>query len=108
MTLTLGLGLALGWPRYRTTSVTAPYNEDSSYYRTPKNLEVISFDQLVNTKELALETNFVASTQPQIREYVFNITQALAAPDGFQKPMILVNGQSPGPLIEASTGDTSE
>ena len=24
---------------------------------------------------------------------------------GFQKPMILVNGQFPGPLIEANTGD---
>lgn len=24
---------------------------------------------------------------------------------GFEKPMILINNQSPGPLIEANTGD---
>ncbi|KAI0449185.1 Cupredoxin [Xylaria acuta] len=56
--------------------------------------------------ELALNTGFVVSSQSRTREYVFNISQALASPDGFQKPMILANGQSPGPLIEANTGDT--
>ncbi|KAI0478899.1 multicopper oxidase-domain-containing protein [Xylariaceae sp. FL0804] len=44
--------------------------------------------------------------QPQVREYEFNVSQALGAPDGFRKPMILVNGQSPGPLVEANVGDT--
>ncbi|KAI1739448.1 Cupredoxin [Xylaria scruposa] len=62
--------------------------------------------QLVNTEELDLDTGFVVSGRSRIREYVFNISLALAAPDGFQKPMILANGQSPGPLIEANTGDT--
>ncbi|KAI1345592.1 Cupredoxin [Xylaria sp. FL0043] len=56
--------------------------------------------------KLSLDTGFDVTDQPQTREYVFNISQALAAPDGFQKPMILANGQSPGPLIEANTGDT--
>ncbi|KAI3332508.1 multicopper oxidase [Xylariaceae sp. AK1471] len=105
MTLALGLGLGLGWPHYRTVSVTARFNY-SSYYGIPEDLGVISSEQLINTKELALETDFIVSNQSQTREYVFNISQALAAPDGFQKPMILVNGQSPGPLIEANTGDT--
>ncbi|KAI1327174.1 hypothetical protein F5Y16DRAFT_410518 [Xylariaceae sp. FL0255] len=69
-------------------------------------LDAIPHDRLINTEEMELRTNFTQSRKPQIRPYVFNITQALAAPDGFQKPMILANGQSPGPLIEANTGDT--
>ncbi|KAI1747539.1 hypothetical protein F4782DRAFT_543438 [Xylaria castorea] len=76
------------------------------HYGIPDDLEVVAPGQLIDTEELALRTGFVVSGQPRIREYVFNISQALAAPDGFQKPMILANGQSPGPLIEANTGDT--
>ncbi|KAI1079514.1 hypothetical protein F5B20DRAFT_571008 [Whalleya microplaca] len=55
-----------------------------------------------------LATGFARSDSapPRVREYVFEMTQAAAAPDGFRKPMILVNGQSPGPLIEANVGDT--
>ncbi|OTB05487.1 putative multicopper oxidase [Hypoxylon sp. CI-4A] len=64
-------------------------------------------EKLVNKRELELDTGFTASQDGRsIREYVFNISQALAAPDGFRKPMVLVNGQSPGPLIEANVGDT--
>jgi hypothetical protein len=55
--------------------------------------------------ELDLKTGFVVAGTPQTREYVFNITRATGAPDGVPKQMILVNGQSPGPLIEANTGD---
>ncbi|KAK7431656.1 hypothetical protein QQZ08_001875 [Neonectria magnoliae] len=55
--------------------------------------------------QLNLHTDFVVSGNPTTRDYVFNVTRQVAAPDGFQKPMILVNGQSPGPLIEANTGD---
>ncbi|KAI0599387.1 multicopper oxidase-domain-containing protein [Biscogniauxia sp. FL1348] len=105
LALALGLGLGLGWPRYRTIYAPAPFNS-SSYYGIPENLDVVPIDKLVNSRELELDTNFMVSNETQVREYVFNVSQAYAAPDGFQKPMILVNGQSPGPLIEANTGDT--
>ncbi|KAI1421018.1 Cupredoxin [Xylaria sp. FL1777] len=102
--LALGLGLGLRWRRYGTVPTNARF--DYNYYGIPEGLGLISPEQLVNTKELSLDTGFVISDQPRTREYVFNISEALAAPDGFQKPMILANGQSPGPLIEANTGDT--
>ncbi|KAI8945784.1 multicopper oxidase [Xylaria longipes] len=105
MMLALGLGLGLRWSRYRTVFATTQ-PDYSSHYGIPDGLEVVAPEQLINTEELALSTGFVVSSQPRTREYVFNISQALAAPDGFQKPMILANGQSPGPLIEANTGDT--
>ncbi|KAI0388040.1 multicopper oxidase [Hypomontagnella monticulosa] len=51
-------------------------------------------------------TGFTISNETNKRDFVFNITHQLGAPDGVNKSMILVNGQSPGPLIEANTGDT--
>jgi hypothetical protein len=42
------------------------------------------------------------------RSYEFIIERAVGAPDGVQKPMILVNGQFPGPTIEANWGDIIE
>lgn len=60
---------------------------------------------LVNSTELDLKTNFLISNVPTTRSYTFDITQGFAAPDGFRKSMLLINGHSPGPLIEANTGD---
>ena len=73
---------------------TFDYN---SYYGIPKTLPV-QWD-LTNQKELDLKTGFVVSRFPRTRRYTFNITQALGAPDGFQRPMILINNQFPGTLI---------
>jgi len=107
--LTLGLSLELGRSRYGSIWTTMAPTDYDSYYGIPKDLEVVPREQLINAKELDLDTGFVVrSGQPRTREYVFNVSQTLAAPDGFQKPMILVNSQSPGPLIEANSGDTSE
>ncbi|KAI1119532.1 Cupredoxin [Nemania sp. NC0429] len=80
---------------------------NTGYHAIWEELERISLSTLISAKELALDTEFVVSDrQPRTREYVFNISRALAAPDGFEKPMILANGQSPGPLIEVNIGDT--
>ncbi|PWY88379.1 extracellular dihydrogeodin oxidase/laccase-like protein [Aspergillus heteromorphus CBS 117.55] len=40
-----------------------------------------------------------------IRYYDFSITRAYKSPDGFNKSVILINDQFPGPLIEANWGD---
>lgn len=69
-------------------------------------IPTIPVGKLVNSKELSLDTGFVVSDTPAVREYQFNISQSYGAPDGFRKLMIVVNGQSPGPLIEANVGDT--
>ncbi|KAF7929387.1 uncharacterized protein EAE98_005305 [Botrytis deweyae] len=41
-----------------------------------------------------------------IRSYDFTVTRGTIAPDGYSKDVILVNGQFPGPAIEANWGDT--
>ena len=41
-----------------------------------------------------------------IRAYDFTIQRGFIAPDGVNKSVILINGQFPGPTIEANWGDT--
>jgi FtsP/CotA-like multicopper oxidase with cupredoxin domain len=42
------------------------------------------------------------------RRYDFTIARGLAAPDGYERHMLLINGQFPGPRIEANWGDWIE
>ena len=42
------------------------------------------------------------------RHYQFVVSRAQLAPDGYQKNLILINGQFPGPLIQANWGDYIE
>lgn len=42
------------------------------------------------------------------RTYDFTIARATLAPEGIPKEMMLINGQFPGPLIEANWGDMIE
>ena len=42
------------------------------------------------------------------RHYQFVVSRAQLAPDGYQKDLILINGQFPGPLIQANWGDYIE
>lgn len=43
---------------------------------------------------------------PRTRHFDWTVTYGPQAPDGFLKKRILVNGQSPGPTIDANEGDT--
>lgn len=52
---------------------------------------------------------YTEAPQTQVtRRYDFNISRGIIAPDGYEKSVILVNGQFPGPLIEANWGDYIE
>lgn len=52
---------------------------------------------------------YTEAPQTQVtRRYDFNISRGVIAPDGYEKSVILVNGQFPGPLIEANWGDYIE
>lgn len=102
-------GLGLGVPYSSLLHLfTATSNEalNVDVLGLPDILPVVHTTQLINKAELDLTTGFAASQTPAVRSFEFNITYGLAAPDGVWKPMLLANGQSPGPLIEVSTGDT--
>jgi FtsP/CotA-like multicopper oxidase with cupredoxin domain len=44
----------------------------------------------------------------KIRRYNLEITNTTCAPDGIRRQCLLINGQYPGPKIEADWGDTIE
>ncbi|KAK0373399.1 multicopper oxidase [Colletotrichum limetticola] len=43
-----------------------------------------------------------------VRKYEWTIQRAVLAPDGFEQTLLTVNGQFPGPLVEANWGDIVE
>ncbi|KAH9818044.1 multi-copper oxidase laccase-like protein [Melampsora americana] len=60
----------------------------------------------VNSRELHLSGRFEITSRPKTRSYVFEITNQTAALDGYERPVLVINNQFPGPLIEANDGDT--
>ncbi|GAA5907730.1 hypothetical protein JCM5296_007454 [Sporobolomyces johnsonii] len=59
-----------------------------------------------NPDELRLSPTWDIYAAPQVREYYFTVEEIPGAPDGFERNMLVVNRQFPGPLIEANQGDT--
>ncbi|EIM90555.1 multi-copper oxidase [Stereum hirsutum FP-91666 SS1] len=66
---------------------------------------VVSLDQLVNSSQFTLDPSFSVSSIPTTRYYNWTVSLVNAAPVGIVKPMVVINGMSPGPVIEANSGD---
>ncbi|KAF8717179.1 Ferroxidase laccase, partial [Rhizoctonia solani] len=56
--------------------------------------------------QLTLSSDFVITDVPVTRTYDWTVATATGSPDGYYRPMLVVNGQYPGPTIEANDGDT--
>lgn len=56
--------------------------------------------------EYILSRNWDSTAGPTTREYNWTITDAVFNPDGVFRPMVLINNQFPGPLVQANEGDT--
>lgn len=59
-----------------------------------------------NARNFVLDPNWDFGAPPQVREYEWIVRDKRHNPDGVFKPMMLVNDQYPGPLIEVNEGDT--
>lgn len=99
LALALGLGLGLGLKK-----------KSSSNYVTTNS-------------SFLLDPNFVVTSTPTTRYYEFIISETPGSPDGFERPMLVVNSmqppvqmnaeytdflildQFPGPLVEVNSGD---
>ncbi|KAF9516441.1 multicopper oxidase [Hydnum rufescens UP504] len=53
-----------------------------------------------------LSPTFVITDVPVTRTFDWTLSLATGAPDGVEREMMVINGQFPGPLIEANQGDT--
>ncbi|KAF4951455.1 hypothetical protein FSARC_12910 [Fusarium sarcochroum] len=62
--------------------------------------------QLRDTEEYILSPSWKFNTPPTTREYYWTIDSATLNPDGVYRPMLLINNQYPGPLVECNEGDT--
>lgn len=52
-----------------------------------------------------LDPKWDYDAKPTVRHYRFTVSDVEVNPDGVYRPMILINGQFPGPLIECNDGD---
>lgn len=71
-----------------------------------KKKQEVQVSPAVKTNDYILDVNWDYNASPQKREYVWTIRDQEHNPDGISRPMMLVNSQFPGPLIEANEGDT--
>lgn len=57
-------------------------------------------------EDYVLDRNWNFNAVPTRREYTWTVRDTMYNPDGVYRPMMLINAQFPGPLIEANEGDT--
>lgn len=62
--------------------------------------------KLRDLSEYVLNSTWSYDAAPTTREYHWTIVNAELNPDGIYRPMILINNQFPGPLVECNEGDT--
>lgn len=60
------------------------------------------------SSQYAVTQNGYIPTYTSTKRYYFDLQYAGGAPDGYNRRMMTINGQFPGPLIEAYQGDTLE
>jgi FtsP/CotA-like multicopper oxidase with cupredoxin domain len=53
-----------------------------------------------------LDPNWNFKAPKRVREYKWTIVDVVGNPDGVFRPMLTINGQFPGPMIECNEGDT--
>ena len=70
------------------------------------NESIPSKPQLRDTNEYILSPSWKITSPPTTREYFWTITEADLNPDGIFRPMLLINNQFPGPLVECNENDT--
>ncbi|KAK7992514.1 diphenol oxidase [Apiospora saccharicola] len=56
--------------------------------------------------EYILDPKWDFEAPPQVRTYNWTIVDKDGNPDGVYKPMMMINGQFPGPMMEVNEGDT--
>jgi len=60
----------------------------------------------IKSNDYVLNPDWDYAAPPRRREYEWTVQDHMHNPDGIYRPMILVNSQYPGPLIEVNEGDT--
>ncbi|KIM72419.1 multicopper oxidase [Piloderma croceum F 1598] len=59
-----------------------------------------------NARSYQLNSSFEIADKPAARTFDWTISAQYGAPDGYNRSHTTINGQMPGPLVEANEGDT--
>lgn len=79
----------------------------SSFTKKSESSGIDSWRLDTNTNYTMDVDYWLSQTEPTERHYYFNITTLVEeSPDGVKRNLTVVNGQYPGPLLEANAGDT--
>jgi hypothetical protein len=95
--LALGLGLGIGL-KHRKHSQSSTTSNNGSAPMVPRS-------QLVDPSQFVLSPSFDINATAQSREFNWTLSKINADPAGTSKNMLVVNGISPGPTVEANIGD---
>ncbi|OJD35382.1 multicopper oxidase [Diplodia corticola] len=57
-------------------------------------------------RKYVLDPDWDSSAVPRVRKYHWTIKDVELRPDGVKRPMMTINGEFPGPMIECNEGDT--
>ncbi|KAF8607356.1 hypothetical protein BDV93DRAFT_520227 [Ceratobasidium sp. AG-I] len=113
LSLFVGLGLAQSTSTATSTSssATATATSTTSAATSTVTAATSTVTAAATTvtpvlSQLTLASDFVITNVPATRTYDWVVSTITGAPDGYYRPMLVVNGQYPGPTIEANDGDT--
>ncbi|KAL1405360.1 hypothetical protein Q8F55_008991 [Vanrija albida] len=98
----LGVGLGVGLKKHHhdSTPALAPGNTSDITAVVSRAALLGDLDRWQGSKR-----NFSISSTPTTRTFNWTIDQALSSPGALTKPVITINGLSPGPVLEANLGD---
>ena len=77
----------------------------ASKYEVSNGPEKLNYDS-GDRADYLISKGWNSNAKPRVREYSWTITDVELNPDGVYRPMMVINGQFPGPMIEVNEGDT--
>ncbi|BFZ65015.1 hypothetical protein YB2330_006178 [Saitoella coloradoensis] len=113
--VSLGVGLGVGLPEHASHTSTVATSSSASSSSDVSGSGLQSWQRDTATDYALDFTSWNTTSTPQIRTYNLTLTMlspsnssdAQPAPDGGPpRPMLLINGEYPGPLIRANANDT--
>ena len=90
--LLLGIAIPLWWAGHTAPSFPDPWEA--------------TIDGPDSQLDYILDSSWNVDAAPTTREYWWTIKDIELNPDGVYKPMIVINGQFPGPMVRCNEGDT--
>ncbi|VUC24469.1 unnamed protein product [Clonostachys rosea] len=101
----VALGLRPGKVQDKDEHESSHVEQDHAPQLIQYKEELPATPRLRDDSEYLLNTTWASGAPPTTREYFWTIVDGDLNPDGIYRPMMLINNQFPGPLVECNEGD---